>query len=189
MPERKENAVKKFLNNLIIAILLLVIALLAFVMFQNRVHKTTPCLGGYQLYIVLSGSMQPALDVGSVVIVKAIDPEEVKTGDIITFRGEKRSDALTTHRVIGINTKTGLSFQTKGDANEVADPTAINPTKLVGKVVLHMPYAGYVLDYTKRNPQLPALIAFPAVMLILWEGLKFGQKLRKRSLNKTKINR
>mgnify|MGYP000848383546 FL=1 len=192
MPDRKEDHsktasklwhyTKKIINSLIIVILVLVICLMAFVLIQNRVQKTaTPSLGPYRLYIVLSGSMEPVLQVGGLVVVKEVPVSEIQEGDIITFYSSGKSGTTTTHRVIGI--EEGLLFQTKGDANEVADPAPVEASRIIGKVTLHIPYAGYVLDFVKRNPQLPAFIALPAFLLILWEVLKFGQRLKREHVN------
>ena len=191
MPDRKEDHsktasklwhyTKKIINSLIIVVLVLVICLMAFVLIQNRVQNAaTPSLGPYRLYIVLSGSMEPTLQVGGMVVVKEVPASEIQTGDIITFNSGGKSNTPTTHRVIDI--EEGL-FQTKGDANEVADPVPVEASRIVGKVNLHIPYAGYILNFAKKNPQLPAFIALPAVLLILWEVLKLGHRLKRERLN------
>ena len=174
MTERKTGTFKKVVNNTIVCILVAMIAILMFVVVQNRSNGTTPTLFGYQLYIVQSGSMEPVLNVGGVVIVKTVDPGTIKTGDIITFHGDVKSQSeIATHRVVAIKEGVQESFQTKGDANKITDPVAVTADRVIGKVVYHIPYAGFVLQYTKSHPQLPYLIMLPAFLLILWEALSF----------------
>ena len=97
---------------------------------------------GLATYIVTGGSMEPAIQKGSLVLVQPVSPSEVKLGDVITFQ---QFDQTTTHRVIevGRNT-TGLTFVTKGDANTVADPGAKVFPGQVGIVRASLPVAGYL---------------------------------------------
>lgn len=59
------------------------------------VPMTLPRLLGYEVYVVVSGSMEPAIPVGSALYVESVPPEEVEVGDVIAFydRG-----AVITHR-------------------------------------------------------------------------------------------
>ena len=76
-------------------------------------------LCGYNFYTVMSGSMEPVLNVGSVVFVKPVNVNELKSGDIISY--VTASNHVVTHRVTGVNSGTQdgrnvLSFPAKGDA-------------------------------------------------------------------------
>ncbi len=105
---------------------------------------------GYQVYHVVSGSMEPAYGVGELLYVKAVEPEEVAMGDIITFRLE---DTTATHRVIGIDTENRLFF-TKGDANEAPDEEPVAFDDLLGVTVFHIPGLGYVSGFIQDPPGL-----------------------------------
>ena len=101
-----------------------------------------PRLLGYNAYSVVSGSMEPALPVGSVVYVESAGVSQIRAGDIIAFDDE---GTVVTHRVIESRPQEG-AFITKGDANPSLD---IKPTpywKLIGRVKLCVPLLGRVLS-------------------------------------------
>ena len=101
-----------------------------------------PRLLGYNAYSVVSGSMEPALPVGSVVYVESAGVSQIRAGDIIAFDDE---GTVVTHRVIESRPQEG-AFITKGDANPSFD---IKPTpywKLIGRVKLCVPLLGRVLS-------------------------------------------
>ena len=98
----------------------------------------------FDKYVIQSGSMEPALPVGSIIYVSNEKPENIKTGDIITFFANRNSDVPTTHRVIE-NDTVKRQFITKGDANEKEDITPISWLFYIGKVAFHVPMIGFVL--------------------------------------------
>lgn len=107
-------------------------------------------LFGYKFYNVLTGSMSPTINPGSLTIVKKMDSNEIKEGDIITFKGSSTSN-LTTHRVVEVIDKNNnIKFQTKGDANDVLDPMLVDEGLLVGKVILDIPYMGKVMSFINQ---------------------------------------
>src|SRR5919199_501373 len=99
--------------------------------------------GVAQLLTVVSGSMQPTLPLGSLVIVVPRDPDAVRVGDVITFSppGENRT---VTHRVVDVQgSGTKLRVHTRGDANPVADPWTLTfPTRRTWLVVDDAPWVG-----------------------------------------------
>ena len=83
--------------------------------------------------IVLSGSMEPEISVGSLVYISEnIPPEEIQEQDVIAYRRGEQMQVL--HRVIQVDEKKKM-FQTKGDANENADPGMVDFSQYVGKEV------------------------------------------------------
>lgn len=100
-----------------------------------------PKLMGYQVYGVVSGSMEPAISVGSVVYVGEAAPEEIGDGDIIAFH---KNGSVVTHRVVRNRIVEG-EYVTKGDANEEADPVTARYEDLIGRVEYHIPLIGKLL--------------------------------------------
>ena len=119
---------KKFIK-IVTDILLVIVLVIAAVLYIPR-------LMGLKTYKVLSGSMEPEYHVGSVVYV------EKSSIDDITFY--INDNTVVTHRVIDKDNDTE-SFHTKGDANETEDGGSVAYDKVVGKVVLNVPYLGYIL--------------------------------------------
>jgi len=158
--------------NIFFTVILLVVVLLAVYIFQNKKTNGQFQVAGYQLYVVLSGSMSPTFNTGSVVIVKAIDPANIAVGDVVTFLGAGGTGTTITHRVIEIDSSDGLSFTTKGDANNVADSTPVNAERVIGKVQFSVPYIGYFLNFSKTRLGLYLLIVLPCMIIILLEIFK-----------------
>ena len=112
-------------------------------------------LGGYKPLVVLSGSMQPTYPVGSVIYYHKVNPEQLKEGDIITYR---LGETLVTHR---ISTITSNVYHTKGDANEKEDDVTITKDNIAGKVLnISLPYIGYYLKLFSDYPYLVLIIVF-----------------------------
>ena len=109
-----------------------------------------PRLMGYQTFDVVSGSMEPELPVGSMVLVKGADPKEIQAGDIIAFYSSTNQGAVVTHRVVE-NDSTNGQFITKGDANGSNDIKPIPYDNLIGRVTSHYPVIGGILSGLTSN--------------------------------------
>lgn len=158
------------------------VVLLVFQVFASN-GKTLP--GGYRPLIVLSGSMEPAIPVGSLIVSKNADPAEVKAGDIITFGQASgltgNATPFVTHRVAQVaQGADGLSFVTKGDANNTEDMNPVPAELLVGQVVLVMPFVGHVTQFVHSPLGLILMILLPGFILIAWESVDLVKKRRKR---------
>lgn len=129
-------------------------------------------LTGTATYAVMSGSMVPAISVGSLVVVRTADPASVRVRDVVTY---ELPDRVVTHRVIGIDEgENGRTFTTKGDANAVADPERIRFPKAVGLVQTAIPALGYFVVYAQAYWRLGALGLAAAVFLAAGAMLLFG---------------
>lgn len=134
-----------------------------------------PIPGNIEVKIVKSGSMEPAIPTGSLVIVK---PAAIyNKGDIITFGKDTKTDIPTTHRIIAVNDNG--SFVTKGDANEEQDPNPVSRGEVIGEVMFHIPGAGYVLDFARQPIGFALLVAIPAGLVILEELLTIFNEAKK----------
>ena len=156
-------------GNVVFVLLLLMKAVLSFFLIQSKISGGVPTVAGYQMYIVLSGSMSPEFDTGSLAFVRETRPEEIVVGDIITFRTQAGSDSLTTHRVVEVLREGELGFVTRGDANNVNDPNPVLADNVVGRVTGSIPYLGYLLNYVQTRQGLILLIFVPGVLIILFE--------------------
>jgi len=123
---------------------------------------------GWSADAVFSGSMEPELKVGGVVITQPAEAEEIKVGDIITFHCPL-ADGLNSHRVIEIKEGSQLQFQTKGDANEDPDPFIVPSQNVVGKICFHIPYLGYVSQLVKTPLGFLLTLCLPALIIVVME--------------------
>lgn len=102
---------------------------------------TVPRLMGYEVYDVISGSMEPEIPVGSVIYVKSCEPSTLEEGDIVAFYS---GDEVVAHRVTE-NHKLDGDLVTKGDANEIEDFSDVPYRDVIGRVVRHYPVLGEIM--------------------------------------------
>lgn len=138
---------------------------------------TLPKAFGYQMYTVISGSMEPALPVGSLVYVKYQEPESIEKKDIIAFYGSNERSSIITHRVV-YNKKLSGEFVTKGDANKEKDMNPISYNQYMGKVVLMIPVIGGVAQTLTTGSGKIVLFGFIGLILLLEI---FGNVLQKKA--------
>jgi len=143
-----------------------------------------PIKGNYQILIVQSGSMEPSIKTGSIVIVKP--SPEYKVGDIITFGPVPKGKVPTTHRITDVRLQTGSPvFVTKGDANEESDTKEVSSRDVIGKVLLDVPYMGFALAAAKKPIGFAVLIIVPALIILFDEGKKIYFEVKKMRKPKT----
>ncbi|MBS4031503.1 MAG: signal peptidase I [Clostridiales bacterium] len=157
------------LGNVVFIAILLFMSAMVFSLVKGRITGTPPSIAGYQMYIVLSGSMGPTFEAGSVVFVRPLDPIQLEAGDIITYRGNDGSETLTTHRVMEVVSDGTLSFVTKGDANDVVDGSTVPAANIVGRVHYSVPYLGHLMAFTQTKKGLVLLVIAPGLLIILFE--------------------
>lgn len=122
----------------VIGTLLLLVAILV------CIPLTLPRLAGYQIYHVISGSMEPAIPVESVVYVKDVAPADIQKKDVIAFHSVLGEEAIITHRVVSNNRVAG-EIVTKGDANAKEDMEPVPYENVLGKVALTVTVLGKIL--------------------------------------------
>lgn len=136
-----------------------------------------PVPGNYEVKIVQSGSMEPAIQTGSVVIVRPTDDYAVD--DVITYGPDTADQVPTTHRIIDMQTDGGeTTYTTKGDANDSPDPRAVTEREIVGKVLLSIPYLGFVLDFARQPMGFALLVGLPAAIVIIDELVVIYQEVK-----------
>jgi signal peptidase len=143
-----------------LAALLAILALMALLALT-----VVPRLIGWQPVVVLSGSMEPALPVGGLVFLEPVHAEQVKAGDVISYR---LGNSRVTHRVVEVATdgQGALAFRTKGDANNDADAGLVAASNVDSREVLTVPYLGKALNFIRSRTGFYALLALPALFVI-----------------------
>lgn len=125
--------VGKIIKGIIITLLVLILLINILIIIQTKTKPdSVPSVFGLKPFIVLSGSMESKISVGDLVIVKEVNPKELKVGDIIAFRDSE--NIVTTHRIVDIETKNNeLCFTTKGDNNNANDDGLVYSNMVEGK--------------------------------------------------------
>ena len=168
----KKNKLK-LITRIFYGLVILVLALIAGTVAISALDIP----GGFKLYTVMSGSMEPTLPVGSLVVVKSQDNYGVE--DIVTYKAEKDRSVknpqnTTTHRIARIEEG---DYVTRGDANEVEDLVPVKKDLVLGKVVFSLPLIGRVVSFAKTREGLIFLVVVPAVIIVYSEILNIKSEL------------
>jgi signal peptidase len=119
---------------------------------------------GYNFYVVMSGSMEPTIHTGSIITVT--EQETYNKDDIITVKMKNDPNQTYTHRIVEV---TQEGYQTKGDANESADPDIATEELVIGKTVLNIPILGYLAHFAKQPTGFIIMIIIPCIIIIASE--------------------
>lgn len=132
--------IKKIFFTLVNLISVLVIAAAVVVLLTVVLTKPgeAPQIGGYTVLRITTGSMEPEYKIDTLILVKNVEPDTIKSNDVISFYSKDPAldGAVNTHRVVEVE-KDGdhWIYTTKGDANNVVDAYTVDAKYLIGKVV------------------------------------------------------
>ncbi|TFE04017.1 signal peptidase I SipW [Jeotgalibacillus salarius] len=157
----------KLTSHLISLILFTVFVLILFIVVSARASGGEPEFLGYQLKTVLSGSMEPGIQTGSVIAVEKVnDAMSFEIGDVITYMEDEQR--LTTHRITDvIQNGEHTMFQTKGDNNEEVDANPVMAENVVAKYTgVTVPYIGYFLNTVNSKNGAFIFIGIGAFLLL-----------------------
>ncbi len=161
-----------FLSSFFYAVFIVVLVAVAGLFLVSLVRVP----GNIEIKIVKSGSMEPAITTGSIVVVKSADSYAV--GDVITFGEDTKRQIPTTHRIVSIEGEgESTEFTTKGDANEEIDPSPVAFREVIGRVAFDVPYAGYILDFARQPVGFLLLIGIPAGIIIVDESMRIVREV------------
>ena len=121
--------------------------ILIIVVFAMVLPLSVPQLMGYEVYEVVSGSMEPAIPVGSVIYVRPVPPADVEEEEIVAFYED---DSVVSHRVVA-NRVAMRELVTKGDANNTEDLEPVPYDNVIGKVALNIPVLGKIMALYSSN--------------------------------------
>ena len=122
---------------------------------------------GWQVFTVVSGSMEPVYHVGDLLYVRPTDPADLQPGDVITFVMNEQL-VVGTHRIVEVeDTGERLYFYTKGDANAAMDAAPVAQENVLGTPVFSIPLLGYVVAFVQQPPGSYVAVAVGAVLLVL----------------------
>lgn len=176
-------------------LLLIGITLLVYVLdIKIRAAKGDYTAPTFNAYVVLTGSMLPDIQVNDVVVTKKVEANTLKVGDIITFASadSRFAGTIITHRIIKINpakNKGGITFQTKGDNNNVADSTLVPEANIYGKVILKIPKLGYLQEFLATDGGWIIVILIPCLTVISYDIVKLFKGLKRRKYDNIKVKK
>ena len=151
-PENKIFKTLRIIKDIIFGVVLAVLVLTVIVVLTARINGETPTLFGHAVYRVSSGSMEPYLKVGDIILSKECDPMKLKEGDVITYDGKSGQFAgkRVTHRVVKepyLNENDGKYYLvTKGDDNPAED-TPISVSQVTGKLEAKLDFLNSLYNF------------------------------------------
>ena len=176
----KVRRVRKVVGNIVFYAVIIALIAVSCIMIKAKKSGVQPSIFGYKFYVVLTGSMTPTIAPGDLVIVKDVEPSQVKTGDIITF-ASANSKNITTHRVQSVKNDKGIEFVTKGDANNVTDLNPVAQKYLIGRVVSHVDKIGIAMQSIQNHlMQIVIIILAVGVLLFVLVNVVGGNKKKQK---------
>lgn len=164
----KASRMKKVISNTIFIIVILFMSFVAIFSSNSNNYKSIRKIWGYAVCNVLTGSMEPTIKQGSIILIKETD--DIENGDIITIKTED-TESIVTHRVVKINGEgKDLYFTTRGDANNTDDSFKVKPSMVEGKVIFSIPYLGSIISFLQRNIFIVILVVIG--LYFIFSGLK-----------------
>ncbi len=176
--KRAENILKRKIN-ILIYIILIPILIYNISLIIQAVIKTseTPNFLGIKTYVIISGSMEPSLQIGDIVIVKKVAQNELKQGDIISYR---QGQSVITHRIAEVIDKEGeVEYKTKGDNNNAEDSGILSYEMIEGKVVKHISQIGKIAIILQKKGTIIFIILILYIYILYSSSIKKKRALRK----------
>jgi len=171
--------IKQVLYYAFIALIIIVGATLIF--------SLLPIKDNIKILTVLSGSMEPTIKTGSVIIIKPVS--SYKVGDIVTFGEISKTSIPKTHRITRTYVQNDIQlYATKGDANDNEDGKSIKKEDIKGKVILSIPYLGYAVSFAQTKKGFLLLIIIPCVLIIVGEFLNIKKNIKREDRNSGESN-
>lgn len=177
MKDTKENKKSKIvfavLKTIIIIMLIPIIFFNSVIIVDSILHKDEiPSFFGWKPFIVMSGSMQAELYAGDVAIIKEVDTEELKVGDIIAYQESK--DFVVTHRVIDevIDEEGQRKFVTKGDNNNEVDLKQVSMDQIEGKYIDKISKIGHLLLFIQTPIGTVISVSIPIGILLILHAIE-----------------
>lgn len=182
--------IANILSSLIIGVLIIMMVVVLYVNISAKVNnEIMPSIGSYSFLTVLSGSMEPEIKAGDVIVINK-DTSEIKKGDVITFSSSsnKEESVFITHRAVEqIEEDGNVYFKTQGDSNNVADEKLVSHKSIVGKYSFKIPYMGYLVVFVQKPWGFASLVAFPILLLILIEVRELIQMKKDKKREQLKV--
>ena len=136
---------------------------------------------GFQVFGVLTGSMEPTYPTGSLIYVKPVDQNELRVNDIITY--SLSPNVIATHRIVELvqddHNPSVVRYRTKGDANREVDTSLVSYGNIIGKAMFCVPMLGNLASYIQEPPGIYIAILVCALMIgfVLVENSAFNRSI------------
>ena len=171
----------KTLGSVLITLLVILeLLVIVFIVF-SKISGNVPSAFGYQLYVVVSPSMEPQIEVGDVILSKEYDGEALKVGDVVTYLGKTgdMSGKMITHEIVRID---GDEIVTKGTANQTEDPP-ISKSDVYSVMLYNTVVISALYGVMTSTAGFICLVVLPLVLMIISEIVGLAIQINKEGAN------
>lgn len=158
--------IKKAISIIVVLILIPILLMSIVILVDSYTHPNeVPSFFGWKPFIVLSGSMETQISAGDIVVVKEIDTNELKKGDIIAF---KDGNIVITHRIDEVTEIDGKTqYITKGDNNSTQDIGYVLPEQVEGVFKFKIARLGNIAMFIQTPLGMIVCLSIPIIIIIL----------------------
>ena len=137
-------------------------------------------------YVIVSPSMVPTIKINDAIVIKRIDNDKYKIGDIITFSSSdvNYSGKAVTHRIVNkknYNHEESI-YTTKGDNNLVVDPAKVKTNAIYGKVLFKVPAIGYIESYLSKPVNFFLCLLIPTIIFVIYDLSRIYVMMARRKI-------
>ena len=186
---QKEKNIKKVIKIIITIILLLLFCFNGIMLWQKmKNNEEISNVFGISYLNIISGSMEPSININDLIIIKKVSEEEIKVGDIITFKNTDES--IQTHRIVDIiEDKKIKRYKTKGDNNNIEDEELIQYNDIYGKYLFKIPKIGNTVNALQESNGLSYVLILLIIFIILKNKKDKTKEKRKLEREKYELKR
>lgn len=186
--KKRREIIKKILSSIIYIIIIPIITYNIFLIIMSIVNPSkTPSFLGIKTFVIVSGSMEPNLNVGDIVLIKTVDEQEIKVNDIISFR---EGQSIITHRIVEISEEEGIKkYITKGDNNNAKDSNAVEYEEIEGVYIVKIPKIGWLVIFLKNKIVIISIILIFYLMYIHNSNVNKKRNERRKLRNQYERNK
>lgn len=179
---KNKRMTKKIFKYIILNILIILFIINLILSFEENTH-----ILGIYMFTIVSGSMEPTIQINDVVVVQKCEPSKLQEGDIITFEQDGRT---ISHRILDITEEKGIiKFETKGDNNEIPDPDLVESRQVYGKVLFKIKKIGKIISYIQNLRGFINIVIFAIIVYILVSLRDKQKNTRKMKRKKYEIKK
>jgi|GEM_PF-2307761 len=151
----------------VVAMLVLIVAVFLVISDNRRT-----AIFGFSFFIVVTDSMEPRLQVGEFIVVRATDPLDLEVDDMITFW---HGDLLITHAIVEVQSNRVIA---RGDKAPAHQTETVYHDAIIGRVVAQSMSMGVAVMFLTSWQGLVLLIAVPLLTLLIYEAWRLKLKIK-----------
>ncbi|WP_246206707.1 signal peptidase I SipW [Virgibacillus ihumii] len=181
------HTLKKWLSGAVTAFLFIILIFMVLIVISSKASGGEPSIFGYQFKTVLSGSMEPTFQTGSIIAVQAVNnASKLKKGDVITYKIDKTT--TVTHRIHEVKgTGNQTKYITKGDNNDNRDFKPVLPENVEAVYTgFTVPFVGYFMHFAQSKEGTALLVILPGVLLLIYSVIMIWKSFKEIDRHKKK---